>query len=208
MGCDPSEISTYGDNGSVLTRTWRATCHGREYQCSGASRETAIPFLYDVAGATCSPMEAPAASSHVVAREPPPLEEGMNAQHRSFTTTFALSPFTAQLYGVPAISPRQAAFFIEVPPALARRRCDVALTIDGELTAPLTTRWEKETLAKISLPVQVLASMGKAEAVAGRVCDEVFRFDARAHRSVKAFAIRFQEEAALSTKTATNASAP
>jgi hypothetical protein len=195
-GCAPSDIVTYNESPAGLTQTWTAECGGQEYRCSGASRDTGFPFLYDVVGASCSPVRKYAATAAAV----PAVREGRTrAGQRSLTGTFRVPEASFLLYGVPSVSPDLVALYIDLP--TPTEGCEIALAIDGQAApAPSHVRFETKNRLKVSLPAKVVASMGEAEAIAGRICDHEFRLDERARKTVRAFSIAFHEAVVLQPK--------
>lgn len=211
-GCAPEDISILESSNGLLSQTWLASCGGDDFRCSGSLRDTGIPFVFDVVGASCSPVRT-AAHARVVqppTPPPPPVVSGKDAQGRkTFKTAFRRGSFDLLFYGVPAVTSKLVALYVETPPAYAGKTCDIGFMVDGQLVPANTysVKAQSNTRVKVVLKTETVSQMARAEFVSGRFCEAEWRLDAPAHKPLTEFVARFNEETAWLNKTSATAEA-
>lgn len=169
-------------------------------------RDTGIPFVFDVVGASCSPMRQVARAPVIRPPAPPPkpVVSGQDAEGRkTFKTGFRLDAFSLLFYGVPALTSKAIALYLEVPSSYSGKTCDIGFMIDGRLvpSAEYTVKAQTSTRVKVVLKTETVAQMAQADFVSGRFCQSEWRLDAPAHKPLAEFVTRFAEETAWLTRT-------
>jgi hypothetical protein len=213
-GCDPSEISIGNEGVSFATHTWTASCGGRTYRCSGASRDTGFPFVFSVVGTACSPINddlnthVPVFAREVAAMEAEsvPVVVGRDASRRkTFKSTFQSEPFGITLFGVPALNTNYIALYIDVPPAYEGKSCELGFFVDGEIVPPSSFRVKAESRkrVKVILHKDTIELFTKASFVSGRFCESEWRLSKAHAKIVSEFSTRFREEASWIASKAT-----
>jgi len=217
-GCKPDEIEIHDDSWSVLTRTWTATCRGKAYQCSGAARDTVIPFVYDIEGAACSrrPEDDPGYVPETPVFATPraqtiPVVVGNDRQKRkTLRSQFQTGAYTLTFFAIPSATAEHFALYLDVPEFLADRTCDLGFLADGALIP--SSRFNVKTPTgrrlKVVFESDVLDSLTNAKFVSGRVCDAEWRLRPAHLKTLAEFSTRFKEEVVWLAKTEENKAAP
>ena len=183
----------------MLTRTWKARCQYTEYQCSGALRDTHIPFVVDAVGTSCTAIGSARTLRTVTPPLPPPVDRGEDQQkRRTLTSIIRQGAFHFVLYGVPALNADAITMYIELPPELAGKPCAVGFVADDE---PVSSRFEvravKADRLKVRVEVGSLRMMARASSTTGSICGRDWTLHEAAQRTLRAFLTDFANELAM-----------